>query len=139
MSLRLCPHKLLIIAWGNAFCECVLHCLADWHEGLGLYISFYIISPSLVSLTAEFLYGHINCFLLLCSMPGEGPPNHCIITLLDAGVTAFGPGTGPIWLEELQCVGTEERLIECPYPAPLGIHNCEHVQDVGVTCTPVGD
>jgi deleted-in-malignant-brain-tumors protein 1 len=42
-------------------------------------------------------------------------------------------GTGQIWLDEVQCHGNEDRLIDCP-ARPLGIVNCVHVQDAGVRC-----
>ena len=43
-------------------------------------------------------------------------------------------GAGPIWLDNVQCRGTEARLIDCP-ANPLGSHNCVHTDDVGVRCT----
>ena len=43
-------------------------------------------------------------------------------------------GNGPIWLDEVGCVGTESRLIDCP-ANPLGQHNCAHSDDAGVSCT----
>ena len=42
-------------------------------------------------------------------------------------------GTGPIWLDNVQCRGNETRLIDCP-ASPLGVHNCRHSDDVGVLC-----
>lgn len=47
----------------------------------------------------------------------------------------FGEGSGPIFLSSLVCDGTEASLFECPAFAEIGIHNCLHNQDVGVTCT----
>ena len=38
-----------------------------------------------------------------------------------------------IWLDDVQCRGNEQRLIECP-ANPLGSHNCGHFDDAGVSC-----
>ena len=42
-------------------------------------------------------------------------------------------GTGFIWLDEVNCAGTETKLIDCP-ANQLGFHNCRHSQDAGVNC-----
>ena len=42
-------------------------------------------------------------------------------------------GTGQIWLDNVNCRGTEARLIDCP-ANPLGSHNCAHFEDAGVNC-----
>ena len=46
---------------------------------------------------------------------------------------AVPDGTGPIWLDNVNCGGTESRLIDCP-ARPLGAHNCDHSDDAGVRC-----
>lgn len=45
----------------------------------------------------------------------------------------FMDGTGQVWLDDVECTGTESRLIDCPATA-LGRHNCEHHEDAGVLC-----
>ena len=56
-----------------------------------------------------------------------------------AGATALnahGGGSGPILMDNVQCSGTECRLIDCPY---LSLHNCFHYEDVAVQCNETGE
>lgn len=60
---------------------------------------------------------------------------------LGTAVTArsFGWGTGPIWLDELWCRGTERNLKECKFGAiGWGKNDCPHTEDVAVICNPPG-
>ena len=45
----------------------------------------------------------------------------------------FGQGGGPIVLSNIQCVGTEERLISCTAAGTLASY-CTHARDAGVRC-----
>ena len=45
----------------------------------------------------------------------------------------FGPGTGPILLNNVQCSGTETRLVNCTNNG-VGSHNCHHSEDASVRC-----
>ena len=44
------------------------------------------------------------------------------------------PGTGPIWLDNVKCKGTENTLTECTEAADWGRSNCKHDKDVYIKC-----
>ncbi|XP_025072157.1 scavenger receptor cysteine-rich type 1 protein M130-like, partial [Alligator sinensis] len=46
----------------------------------------------------------------------------------------FGEGDGPIWLEKLDCRGTESSLWHCP-AKHCGDSNCHHKEDAAVNCS----
>ena len=46
---------------------------------------------------------------------------------------AFGQGSGPVWMDNVQCMGDEESLVKCPNSG-LGMHDCDHSKDAGVQC-----
>ena len=53
------------------------------------------------------------------------------------GNAHFGPGSGSILLDNVDCLGTELNLAQCTYynyPTP-GSHNCGHHEDASVVCT----
>ena len=45
----------------------------------------------------------------------------------------FGAGSGPIFLDDVQCTSTSSQLLECP-SRPILSHNCLHSADAGVGC-----
>ena len=47
----------------------------------------------------------------------------------------FGPGNGPIQLQDVACVGTENNLFMCTLPSGIGeVSSCLHSNDAGVIC-----
>ena len=46
----------------------------------------------------------------------------------------FGAGTGPIFLNGVNCAGTEARLQECQSYSYSSPYHCSHRSDIGVKC-----
>ncbi|XP_072021383.1 uncharacterized protein [Amphiura filiformis] len=49
------------------------------------------------------------------------------------GSAAFGEGLEPTWIDDLECVGDEDTVADCPRN-DWGDENCGHTEDVGVSC-----
>jgi hypothetical protein len=63
---------------------------------------------------------------------------HIIITGASVTTTTtastFGLGSGPVFLSDVHCTGSEATLLDCPHTIiALGSH-CTHNRDVGVRC-----
>ncbi|XP_052085416.1 cubilin-like [Mytilus californianus] len=65
--------------------------------------------------------------------------NEAKVVCLALGLRSYGlpftagDGSGPIWLDDLQCIGNEFTLFDCAH-LPWGTFNCDHGEDVGVDC-----
>ncbi|PIK50758.1 putative deleted in malignant brain tumors 1 protein-like [Apostichopus japonicus] len=46
---------------------------------------------------------------------------------------SYGQGTGQIWLDDVQCDGSEQNILSCANRG-VGVHNCGHSEDAGVRC-----
>ena len=49
--------------------------------------------------------------------------------------SGFEEGSGPIFLDQLQCSGNEQSLLECAMERAVGLHHCNHSMDVGIKCS----
>ena len=61
---------------------------------------------------------------------------HLLCITVDAtaySLARFGQGTGPIYLDQVGCTGSEARLTDCT-SNPVGVHDCSHFEDAGVGC-----
>ena len=46
----------------------------------------------------------------------------------------FGAGNGTTWLDNVGCTGNESSLLDCNHGG-LGVHNCDHAEDIGIICS----
>ena len=53
----------------------------------------------------------------------------------DAAHMGFGAGSGPIYLDDVGCSGSELRLVNCSYSHDTA--DCTHSEDAGVRCQPM--
>lgn len=47
----------------------------------------------------------------------------------------FGHGSGPIWMDNVNCMGSETRIEDCNHGG-WGSHNCGHGEDLSISCIP---
>ncbi|XP_072168033.1 scavenger receptor cysteine-rich domain-containing protein DMBT1-like [Diadema setosum] len=65
---------------------------------------------------------------VLCRQLGLGPGVEA------PGNATFGKGTGPIYVDNLDCRGHESSIALCPNNG-VEVHNCTHDNDAGVVCS----
>ena len=53
-------------------------------------------------------------------------------------IASYGPGEGKIWINELECTGTEKTIENCNFV--WGQESlCLHSADVGLNCGPINE
>lgn len=55
-----------------------------------------------------------------------------IVDAVPYGMARFTAGTGPISLNNVNCLGTETNVLSCTFDPNLG--SCSHSNDAGVGC-----
>lgn len=58
----------------------------------------------------------------------------CGTAVLATKAAHYGRGQDTIWLDEVNCTGTEESIFDCKASA-WGVNNCYHGEDAGVLCS----
>nr|XP_028585860.1 deleted in malignant brain tumors 1 protein-like isoform X2 [Podarcis muralis] len=71
---------------------------------------------------------NLNHARVVCRELGCGP------ALSAPGSARFGPGSGNILLDDVQCTGSESSLLQCSHRG-WGTHNCGHHEDASVICS----
>ena len=69
-----------------------------------------------------------NAAMVVCRQLGLDPAGAIAVTSAN-----FRKSVGPIWLDNVNCNGSEPNIDSC-FHNPWGSHNCSHHKDVGVIC-----
>ncbi|XP_052220710.1 deleted in malignant brain tumors 1 protein-like isoform X1 [Dreissena polymorpha] len=71
-----------------------------------------------------------NNAIVVCRQMNSPSPNGGVWV----NSTRFGAGSDPIWLDDVGCAATEQRLADCQHRGWGLSSGCDHSEDVGVIC-----
>ena len=86
-----------------------------------------------------YIHGNMLALATICSVVNSSPGSDrllyflCILDPFATTDAEHGEGLGPIWLDDVGCIGTEVSLNSCPHNGE-GNHDCGHDEDAGVIC-----
>uniref|UniRef100_G3U4X9 SRCR domain-containing protein n=1 Tax=Loxodonta africana TaxID=9785 RepID=G3U4X9_LOXAF len=124
------------------------NCSQDWDAGVICSAGFETRQLRLVN-GGSRCAGRVEIFYqgywgTICNTNWDMKDAHVVCRQLECGwalsimsTAQFGVGSGPIWLEKLQCTGKESYVWMCPSQG-WGQHYCSHNQDAGVICSEGG-
>ena len=104
------------------FLHCMLHAILYVVEWLPWYSIFAINKFIKVFRILSGRVKHRTLNIVLCRRSGLYLRNY------------FGRGSGPIWLDRLQCTGYESSLAECGHRGWGVLYRCRHYEDVSIVC-----
>ena len=73
---------------------------------------------------------HMTCAYISMRLLNRSPPPFFTDSQPLTGLAV----TSPILLDNVQCAGTEESLLDCPRSSEIGVHNCGLMEGAGVRC-----
>ncbi|KAM9040030.1 macrophage receptor MARCO [Sarcophilus harrisii] len=84
---------------------------------------------------AEIFYGGIWGTICDDSWDDNDATVFCAMMGYRSGrVFSATAGSGQIWLDDVACTGSEKSIWACP-KSSWGVHNCNHNEDAGVSCS----
>ncbi|XP_060587607.1 deleted in malignant brain tumors 1 protein-like isoform X3 [Ruditapes philippinarum] len=129
LSIFDCPHS----DWGSNNC--------GHGEDVGIYCAPVRLVDGLSQYEGRLEVWHENTWGTVCDDNFGTQSAKVVCKMLNYPYTSpvvhyeahFGRGTGPIFLDEVQCIGSETSLFQCSHDG-WRIHDCDHGEDVGISC-----
>jgi len=124
----------------------IAHCL---HRGWGSHNCYHSEDVSVACTSVKLVGGstkegrvavyHNRTWGTVCGDGFNNAAAKVVCYMLGYGQNGYaignrrGAGSGPIWLDDVRCSGMETDIANCRHSG-WGVHNCQHYQDVSVSC-----